>query len=73
RQMYKDELVLWEVERDLAKVERCQTQWAQPKLGKLGSPLPKPVIESVHEPEADGDENGDNDGSESDGKSAGDS
>jgi len=44
RQTYKDELALWEAERDLAKVERRRTRWAQPKLGKLESPLPKPVV-----------------------------
>ena len=71
RQTYKDELALWEAERDLAKVERCRTRWAQPKLGKLESPLPKPVIESAQELGAEGDDNGINDGLESDDGSAG--
>jgi len=71
RQTYKDELALWKVERDLAKVERRRTQWAQPKLGKLESPLPKPVIESTQELGVEGDDNGINNGSESDDGSAG--
>ncbi|KAF9227987.1 hypothetical protein BS17DRAFT_694532, partial [Gyrodon lividus] len=61
RQVYKDELASWEAERDLAKVERRQTRWTQPKLGKLESPLPKPIVESVQKGDGLGDENHDND------------
>jgi hypothetical protein len=56
RQAYKDELVTWEAERDLAKAERRRTRWTQPKLGKLESPLPKPAFESVHGEDGNGDD-----------------
>ncbi|KIK75549.1 hypothetical protein PAXRUDRAFT_18897 [Paxillus rubicundulus Ve08.2h10] len=64
-QVHKEALVAWEVEKDLAKVERCRPGWNHPKLGKLESPLPKPMFESVQGVEMDGNE--DNDGMGSDG------
>ncbi|KIK74638.1 hypothetical protein PAXRUDRAFT_530324 [Paxillus rubicundulus Ve08.2h10] len=65
RQVHKEALVAREVEKDLAKVERHQPGWNHPKLGKLESPLTKPVFESVQGVEMDGNE--DNDGVGSDG------
>ncbi|KIK75679.1 hypothetical protein PAXRUDRAFT_45727, partial [Paxillus rubicundulus Ve08.2h10] len=47
RQVHKEALVAWEVEKDLAKVERRRPGWNHPKLGKLESALPKPMFESV--------------------------
>ncbi|KIK75272.1 hypothetical protein PAXRUDRAFT_19141 [Paxillus rubicundulus Ve08.2h10] len=63
--VHKEALVAWEVEKDLEKVERRRPGWNHPKLGKLKSPLPKPMFESVQGVEMDRNE--DNDGVGSDG------
>ncbi|KIK81509.1 hypothetical protein PAXRUDRAFT_155965, partial [Paxillus rubicundulus Ve08.2h10] len=55
-QTHKEGLVAWEAEKDLAKAERHQPGWNQPKLGKLESLFPKPVLESVQGVEMDRNE-----------------
>ncbi|KIK84334.1 hypothetical protein PAXRUDRAFT_152910, partial [Paxillus rubicundulus Ve08.2h10] len=53
---------LWEDERALAKHEKWQVGWEKPKLGKLESPAPKPVLKgkgdkTVVDGNEDSDEN----------------
>jgi len=76
RQTFKDDLGAWEVERDLAKLEKRRTRWNQPKLGKLEPRSPKPTFEDTGE-EADmpgasavgGNGDGEDEGTASDGES----
>ena len=39
---WKDELALWEAERDKAKAEKWKIGWKKPVRGKLEEPLPWP-------------------------------
>jgi len=41
---YRDQVKLWEVERDQAKLEKWRPAWNKPKLGKLEAPLPRPTL-----------------------------
>ncbi|KAF9220141.1 hypothetical protein BS17DRAFT_715329, partial [Gyrodon lividus] len=52
---YHHELGLWTAECARAKVEKRQPGWTRPKLGKLESPIPKPVADSTDGDEAEGD------------------
>ncbi|KAG2060564.1 hypothetical protein BDR06DRAFT_872059 [Suillus hirtellus] len=49
RQVYKEELTQWEAEQTKAKMEKWCPMWVKPKLGKLKTPLPKPMIIHVDE------------------------
>lgn len=49
RTVHKDQLKLWEAERDRAQLERQRPAWNKPKLGKLEAPLPRPML---NDPEA---------------------
>ncbi|KAG1721314.1 uncharacterized protein EDB91DRAFT_1064444 [Suillus paluster] len=77
RTAYRDQVKMWEAERDRAKLERQRPAWNKPKLGKLEAPLPRPTLndpEASEESQQDGshgDEEGadENDGDESDGGS----
>ncbi|KAF9233925.1 hypothetical protein BU15DRAFT_90164 [Melanogaster broomeanus] len=60
REAYHHELALWTEECVRAKVEKRRPGWARPKLGKLESPIPKPVVDSADGDEAEGD-NGEED------------
>ncbi|KIK78244.1 hypothetical protein PAXRUDRAFT_164514 [Paxillus rubicundulus Ve08.2h10] len=55
RQAYHDALALWNEECAQAKVERKRAGWAKPKLGKLKSLIPKPVVDGAEGDEAEGD------------------
>ena len=63
KEIFKEELEAWEIEKELAKLERRKPRWGQPKRGKLEKPLPKPNIESVENGGEGGNESGDDDGS----------
>ncbi|KAG2359336.1 hypothetical protein BDR07DRAFT_1415334, partial [Suillus spraguei] len=49
RTAYRDQVKLWEAERDQVKLERWRLAWNKPKLGKLEAPLPRPML---NDPEA---------------------
>ncbi|KAG1888132.1 hypothetical protein F4604DRAFT_2032175 [Suillus subluteus] len=67
---YKEEVRLWEEERDCAKLEKRRPRWTKPKQGKLESPLPKPTLDDVEEDDECGvNEDEDIDGNDSDGGS----
>ncbi|KAG0700882.1 hypothetical protein DFH29DRAFT_806981 [Suillus ampliporus] len=71
RATYKEEVRLWEEERDCAKLEKRQPRWTKPKQGKLESPLPKPTLDDVEEDDERGvNEDEDIDGNDSDGGSS---
>ncbi|KAG1884074.1 hypothetical protein F4604DRAFT_1575094, partial [Suillus subluteus] len=70
RATYKEEVRLWEEERDCAKLEKRRPRWTKPKQGKLESPLPKPTLDDVEEDDECGvNEDEDIDGNDSDGGS----
>ncbi|KIK32131.1 hypothetical protein CY34DRAFT_102187 [Suillus luteus UH-Slu-Lm8-n1] len=72
RTAYRDQVKLWEAERDRAKLERQRPAWNKPKLGKLEAPLPRPTLndpEASEEGQQDGSDEEDADGDESDGGS----
>ncbi|KAF9225130.1 hypothetical protein BS17DRAFT_807511 [Gyrodon lividus] len=72
REAYHHELGLWTAECARAKVEKRRPGWTRPKLGKLESPIPKPVADSTDGDEAEGengeadDENNGNNGNNED-------
>ncbi|KAG1727286.1 uncharacterized protein EDB91DRAFT_1239549 [Suillus paluster] len=77
RTAYRDQVKMWEAERDRAKLESQRPAWNKPKLGKLEALLPRLTLndpkaseegqqDSSHGGEEDADEN---DGDESDGGS----
>ncbi|KAG2049239.1 hypothetical protein BDR06DRAFT_894094 [Suillus hirtellus] len=71
RATYKEEVRLWEEERDCAKLEKCQPRWTKPKQGKLESPIPKPTLDDVEEDDERGvNEDEDIDSNDSDGGSS---
>ncbi|KAG1849999.1 hypothetical protein F4604DRAFT_1661277 [Suillus subluteus] len=70
RATYKEEVRLWEEERDCAKLEKCRPRWTKPKQGKSELPLPKPTLDDVEEDDECGvNEDEGIDGNDSDGGS----
>ncbi|KAF9220160.1 hypothetical protein BS17DRAFT_787995 [Gyrodon lividus] len=55
QEAYHHKLGLWTAECARVKVEKRQPGWTRPKLGKLESPIPKPVADSTDGDEAEGD------------------
>ncbi|KAG1733928.1 uncharacterized protein EDB91DRAFT_1057264 [Suillus paluster] len=51
---YKDEMRLWEEERDCAKLKKCWPRWKKPKQGKLESLIPKPTLSDAEEDDENG-------------------
>ncbi|KAH7903374.1 hypothetical protein BJ138DRAFT_1020747 [Hygrophoropsis aurantiaca] len=63
--IYKTEMAQWEVERDLAKVEKRRTRWNRPKMGVKEKPVPKPEVAPDGEDEdEEDDEEGEGDDDE---------
>ncbi|KAG2353622.1 hypothetical protein BDR07DRAFT_1396235 [Suillus spraguei] len=69
RTAYRDQVRLWEAERDQAKLERRRLAWNKPKLGKLEALLPRPMLnfpEASEEGRSDEEDADEKDGDESD-------
>ncbi|KAF8841211.1 hypothetical protein BDN67DRAFT_901904 [Paxillus ammoniavirescens] len=67
RAAYHEAMHLWEEEKALVKHEKRQVRWEKPKLGKLESPAPKPVLEGEgDEAVADGDKDSNENNAEND-------
>ncbi|KAG2370204.1 hypothetical protein BDR07DRAFT_1386763, partial [Suillus spraguei] len=69
RTAYRDQVKLWEAERDQASLERRRPAWNKPKLGKLEAPLPRPMLndpEASEEGRSDEEDADENDSDKSD-------
>ncbi|KAG2062474.1 hypothetical protein BDR04DRAFT_1040322, partial [Suillus decipiens] len=63
---YKEEIKLWEEERDCAKLEKHQPRWKRPKQGKFELLIPKLTLDDTEEDNEHGvNEDEDIDGNDS--------
>ncbi|KAF9223497.1 hypothetical protein BS17DRAFT_674137, partial [Gyrodon lividus] len=46
RLVYKEEIVRWDAENKQAKSERRKPMWSKPKLKKLESLFPRPIVDT---------------------------